>query len=144
MDKVLSVGRRSASLKDSINRENYKEKHIINLNFGLTAEEVELNTKHFGKNSFTKKKKKNIISEFFKNLSDPIIRVLLIAMGVNILFSISDINWIEVGGIGMTVFIATFVSTISVSLPSVRTSTAVPPSATEGIVTVSEPFSDTV
>lgn len=109
MDNVLSVGRRSVS------RENNKssETHIIRHNTGLTTEEVKFNRERYGKNSFTKKKKKNIISEFFKNLSDPIIRVLMIAMGINIIFSIRDVNWIEVGGIGLTVFIATFVSTIS-------------------------------
>ncbi len=87
--------------------------HIINLLQGLTDDEVTQSAKQHGKNTFTEKKKKSFLHEFFKNLSDPIIRVLLIAMGINILFSIGSINWIEVGGIGLTVFIAAVVSTVS-------------------------------
>jgi len=108
MNNVLSLGRISAS------RDNIPSKsHIIRHNHGLTSEEAKVNSELYGKNQFTKKKKKNIISDFFKNLSDPVIRVLLIAMGINILFSFRHVNWVEVGGIGLTVFIATFVSTVS-------------------------------
>lgn len=110
MDNVLSYGRKSGQ---KIANEKNKNIHIIRHDYGLSDEEVLLSKELYGKNSLTQKKKNSFIFEFFKNLSDPIIRILLLAMAVNILFSINNVNWIEVGGIALTVFIATFVSTVS-------------------------------
>lgn len=110
METVVGFARRQ-------NTKNIKKvtdnSHVINLSQGLTDDEITKSAKEYGKNTFTEKKKKSFLHEFFKNLSDPIIRVLVIAMGINIIFSIRNVNWIEVGGIGLTVFIAAIVSTVS-------------------------------
>lgn len=80
---------------------------------GLSDEEVLLSSRLYGENRFTEKKRRTFIAEFFKNLSDPIIRVLIAALFINIVFTFRDVNWVEAGGIALTVFIAAFVSTLS-------------------------------
>ena len=80
---------------------------------GLSEEDAERSRALFGKNVLTKKKKRSFIADFFRNLSDPIIRILLFAMGINAALTFRNINWVEIGGIGATVLIATLVSTIS-------------------------------
>ena len=80
---------------------------------GLTDKGVGLSARLFGVNRFTEKKRRGFVSEFVKNLSDPIIRVLIAALFINILFTFGNVNWVEAGGIALTVFIATFVSTLS-------------------------------
>lgn len=84
----------------------------INL-LGLTAEQVEESRKRYGSNKMTKKKSKSFIFSFFENLCDPIIRVLIISLTVNVLFTIRDIDWFETGGIIVAIFLATAISTIS-------------------------------
>ena len=110
MDTVIGYGRN----KTRETNENATDSlHFINPDYGLTDEEAKASAETYGKNTFTEKKRRNFLSEFIKNLSDPIIRVLLISMAINILFTIGKVNWIEVAGIGLTVFIAAFVSTVS-------------------------------
>ena len=46
---------------------------------GLTEEEVELSRQRDGKNSLSQGKRTSFLKQFFVNLTDPIIRVLLIA-----------------------------------------------------------------
>ena len=53
---------------------------------GLTSDEVERSLKLHGDNSLNKEKGKGFFKRFFENLSDPIIRILLIALGVQVLF----------------------------------------------------------
>ena len=53
---------------------------------GLTASEVEASRKKYGENRLTKKKRRSILRQFIENLGDPVIRILLCALGVNLLF----------------------------------------------------------
>lgn len=80
---------------------------------GLTDEQVQASKEQFGENIYAKKKKKSIVRRFFENLNDPIVRVLLIAMGINLLFTIRNINWVETVGIVIAVLISSIVSTLS-------------------------------
>lgn len=80
---------------------------------GLTAREVTASREKHGDNSLTKEKTKGIARRFFENLSDPIIRVLLIAVFIEVVFSFGHCNWWETGGIIIAVIIATTVSTVS-------------------------------
>ncbi|MBQ8215511.1 MAG: calcium-translocating P-type ATPase, PMCA-type [Clostridia bacterium] len=80
---------------------------------GLNDEQVLASKARFGENVYLKKKKKSILKRFFENLNDPIVRVLLIAMGVNLLFTIRNINWVETAGIVIAVLISSIVSTLS-------------------------------
>jgi len=85
----------------------------ISLTGGLTEEQAETSRQLHGSNTFTKRKQAGFIRKFFTNLNDPIIRILIAAMLVNILFMMNDINWVETAGIGFTVLVSAFVSTLS-------------------------------
>ncbi len=80
---------------------------------GLTQKEVEISREKFGSNSLEKEKTKGVIRKFFENLSDPIIRVLLIAVALEVIFTFGRCNWLEISGIIIAVLIATVVSTVS-------------------------------
>lgn len=67
----------------------------------------------FGQNKITVEKRHSFAASFISNLSDPIIRILIGALAVNIIFMFRDINWPETIGIALAVFTATFVSTVS-------------------------------
>ncbi len=80
---------------------------------GLTATQVMSARAQFGTNSLEKRKNKGFFGKFFENLSDPIIRVLLIATLLRVLLSFGKCNWYEIGGILLAVFTAAIVTTIS-------------------------------
>ena len=80
---------------------------------GLSSEQVIRSREEHGSNAFLKKKTKSIFRRFFENLSDPIIRILLIATALRALFSFGDCNWFEIGGILAAVLIAASVTTLS-------------------------------
>ena len=80
---------------------------------GLTNEQAEISRVEFGKNKMTKKKGKSLPKSFIENLGDPVIKVLIISLLVNILFTLHNIDWFETGGILVAILLATTISTIS-------------------------------
>ena len=80
---------------------------------GLTEKEVAASREKHGDNSLVKEKTKGYLRRFLENLSDPIIKVLLLAVFLEIVVTLGKCNWIEVGGIIAAVLIATTVSTVS-------------------------------
>ncbi len=80
---------------------------------GLTEDQVRFSREKHGKNVISRKKRNSFIKQFISNLGDPIIRVLLIALFLNILFLFRDGDIYETVGIGISVFLATFISTAS-------------------------------
>ena len=80
---------------------------------GLTNEQAERLRNEHGSNKMTKKKGKSFTRSFFENLGDPVIRVLLISLFVNILFTLRNIDWFETGGIIVAIILATTISTVS-------------------------------
>ena len=80
---------------------------------GLTDEEVIINRKKYGSNELTKIKSKTFLQIFFSSLGDPIIKILLIALAIKVLFIFSRYDWYETIGILMAVLLASFISTIS-------------------------------
>lgn len=85
----------------------------FNITTGLSDLDAEKSRKIYGKNVFTEKKRRGFIQTFLSNLNDPIIRILIGALLVNIIFMFTDINWYETAGIALTIFISAFVSTVS-------------------------------
>jgi len=67
----------------------------------------------YGNNRITKRKRKSFIAHFLSNFNDPIIKILLGALVLNVLFSFRHPNWPETIGVTVAVLIATLVSTIS-------------------------------
>lgn len=80
---------------------------------GLTTEEVLNNRKLYGSNKITKKKKTTILSLIIESLNDPIIKILLIALGIKILFFINDSDIYETIGIIVAIILATVISSLS-------------------------------
>lgn len=80
---------------------------------GLNGEAVTRSRQMHGDNSLKKEKNAGFFARFWQNLSDPIIRVLLLVTGLEVLLTLGKCNWLEVGGILLSVAVATVVSTLS-------------------------------
>ena len=80
---------------------------------GLTPAQVEQSRKQHGSNQLTQKKRNSFFRQFLSSFGDPIIKILLIALAVNVLFLFRHFDWYESAGIALAIFLATFVSTLS-------------------------------
>ena len=67
----------------------------------------------FGENKLSEYKRKSFFKCFLANLGDPIIKVLIGALFINIVFMFPNINWFESGGILFSIVVASLVSTVS-------------------------------
>ena len=85
---------------------------MINNN-GLSNEEVIVNREKYGKNVFTRKKQDTFLKLLLETFSDPIIKILLIALGIKIIFLIRDFDWYETVGIILAILVASLISSIS-------------------------------
>ena len=80
---------------------------------GLTNKEVIINRKKYGTNKITVTKKESFPKLLLESLGDPIIRILLIALGIKTIVLIKDFDWYETVGIVISIIIASFISTVS-------------------------------
>ena len=80
---------------------------------GLTQSDVVRSRNKFGDNQLVAKGKQSILSEFLGNFGDPIIKILLIALTINIVFMMRNFSWYESAGIAAAILLSTLVSTIS-------------------------------
>lgn len=78
---------------------------------GLSDEEVSRSRSENGSNELASKQRVSFLGKFVKNLGDPIIRILIVAFFVTLIFSGGGI--FESCGIALSVFISAFVSTLS-------------------------------
>ena len=84
----------------------------MNINNGLNEEEVLEKKKKNGSNIITNKKKNTFLEMFIQSLGDPIIRILIIALGIKLVFLIKDFDWYETVGIVIAIFLASFISSV--------------------------------
>jgi len=80
---------------------------------GLSNHEVRRSRASHGGNEITQKKRRGFVSKFLSNFGDPIIKILLAALFINILISFKGESWFETVGIGIAILLATLVSTVS-------------------------------
>ena len=80
---------------------------------GLTTEQANASRNQYGSNRLSDRKTKSFLAHFFGNLKDPVIRVLLCALGVNLFFVFRGGDVLETVGIAISVFLATLISTLS-------------------------------
>ncbi|MBQ6824619.1 MAG: calcium-translocating P-type ATPase, PMCA-type [Clostridia bacterium] len=81
--------------------------------FGLTEEQVRASRKQYGSNTLSRKKRKSFLLQFLSSFGDPIIKILLAALAINVLFLFQNADWFEAVGIAVAIFLATFISTLS-------------------------------
>ena len=86
---------------------------IYTKEIGLTSAEAERSREKNGANVMSKAKGKSFLRHFFENLGDRVIRILLCALIVNLFFVFQGGDVIETIGIAVSVFLATFISTVS-------------------------------
>ena len=80
---------------------------------GLTNKEIEESRKKYGTNEIIIGKKETFLTLLIESLGDPIIKILLIALGIKTIFLIKDFDWYETIGIVISIIIASLISTIS-------------------------------
>ena len=85
----------------------------MDINNGLSDSEVLENRDKYGKNVISSKKSDGFFKLFFSSFGDPIIRILLIALGIKVVFLIKNFDWYETVGIVIAILIASLISTIS-------------------------------
>ena len=80
---------------------------------GLSNSEVIKSREEYGTNALVMVKKDSFFKQLIRSLGDPIIKILLIALGIKTVFLIQDFDWYETVGIVIAIFLASFISTIS-------------------------------
>jgi plasma-membrane calcium-translocating P-type ATPase len=81
---------------------------------GLTTEEINRNKAIHGDNVIIQPEGETFWQKFIGNFNDPIIKILLVALGLNVVFMLmGKAEWYESVGIALAVFLATFISTYS-------------------------------
>lgn len=84
-----------------------------NIKIGLSSKEVINRRNKYGSNKLTSKNKNTFIKLVFESLSDPIIKILLIALAIKVIFLFKDSDIYETVGIFIAIFLATIISTLS-------------------------------
>ncbi|MDR0293129.1 MAG: cation-translocating P-type ATPase [Oscillospiraceae bacterium] len=80
---------------------------------GLTEAEVVASRRKYGENRITEKKRRGFFPRLLDNLGDPMIKILLIALAINLLFLFNREDWVETAGIAAAVLLAVLISTLS-------------------------------
>ena len=80
---------------------------------GLTEKEVIEQRRKYGSNQITQTKQKSMLKLFLESLGDPIIKILMIALGIKTMFLFHEFDWFETLGILIAILIASLISTIS-------------------------------
>ncbi len=80
---------------------------------GLGKVEVEGSRRLHGRNIMSPQRKKSFWRKFFENLGDPVVKILIGALVINIIFMFKRANFVETAGIAVSVLLATFISTLS-------------------------------
>ena len=82
-------------------------------NIGLSQSEVSESRAKFGKNILPRAKRKSFLKQFISNLGDPVIKILIGALILNLVLTFKHANWAESIGIAISVLLASFISTLS-------------------------------
>ena len=80
---------------------------------GLSDREVEESREKYGRNIMSSAKRKSFLKRFIENLGDPVVRILIGALIINLIFMFKSANWVESAGIAVSILLATFISTLS-------------------------------
>lgn len=82
--------------------------------YGLSSVQVQESKNRYGDNRLTEQKTEGFWSKFKDNLGDPMIKILCVALVINVVFAfLGQTEWYESVGIAIAVLLATLVSTFS-------------------------------
>lgn len=84
-----------------------------NIDFGLSNKEVLKNKNKYGSNEINSKRKNSFFKLLLESLGDPIIKILLIALAIKVVFLFKDTNYYESLGILIAIFFASLISSLS-------------------------------
>lgn len=84
-----------------------------NIKLGLNSIEVVKSREKNGTNELLKHKKNHFLKLLIESLNDPIIKILLIALGIKVAFLFKNTDIYETIGILIAIFLASFISSIS-------------------------------
>ena len=74
---------------------------------GLDQNQLGIHIQKYGKNVLTKQKRTTFLKQYFLAFSDPIIKILLIALGLNVVIALKNSNIYEPLGIAIALFLST-------------------------------------
>ena len=95
-------------------RTEIKEKRIAeSAVMGLGEKEIAESRRKYGRNILSPAKKKSFMRKFFENLGDPVVKILIGALIINVIFMFKRANWVETAGIAVSILLATLISTLS-------------------------------
>ena len=80
---------------------------------GLNNKQVQESREKYGTNNITKKNNNSFLNLLINALKDPIIKILIIALCIKVIFLFKDFDWYETVGIMLAIFVATTISTLS-------------------------------
>ena len=80
---------------------------------GLTDEEVVKSRNKYGSNEIKKTNNNSFFKLLLESLGDPMIKILLIVLGIKVVFLFAEFDWFETLGILIAIFIASLISTMS-------------------------------
>ncbi len=80
---------------------------------GLTDEEVIVSRKMYGSNSINVKNENKFFRLLLESLGDPIIKIMLIALSIRVVFLFSSFNWYETLGMLISILLSSLISTLS-------------------------------
>lgn len=84
-----------------------------NLKTGLSSIEIAISRDKNGSNELIKHKKNNFLKLLIESFNDPIIKILLIALSIKLVFLFRNTDIYETIGILIAIFLASFISSIS-------------------------------
>lgn len=90
-----------------------KKNFAVSESRGLTSAEAERSAKLHGTNAIAPKRKTSLLRRWLDGFSDPIIKILIGAMILNVIVSFGNVDIFETAGILVAVLISTVVSAVS-------------------------------
>ena len=87
--------------------------HPTDTTYGLRQQQADELLRHGLGNRLSARKRAGFFSKLLLNLSDPIIKILLAALCVNVLFLFRGEGWFETAGIALAILTASLISTLS-------------------------------
>lgn len=80
---------------------------------GLTDAEVIVSRKKYGSNSINVKKQNKFLRLFIETLGDPIIKIMLIALAIRVIFMFKEADWYETIGMLISILLSSLISSLS-------------------------------